>query len=78
MRKRYHIGRRKDYPWLNFCPESWDVFLAAGEVTEKTHGHLYHAAIGPFRDRRAAEYAKSCGGLGVTEANRATKRVRED
>lgn len=76
MRKRYHIGYRQDAECMHH-PKAWDVFLAAGEVTEKTHGHIYRLAIGPFRDRRAAEYAKSCGGLGATEANRATKRVRE-
>lgn len=39
------------------------AFQSPTNPTETTHGHLYRAVIGPFRTRRAAQWAEQYGFL---------------
>ena len=48
---RYYVGYR--------LMGGREVFRADSEPTEESHGHLYGAAWGPFRTRRAAEFGAS-------------------
>ena len=38
-----------------------EVFTSASEPTEQSHGHLYVAAIGPFRTLRGARFMRDHG-----------------
>lgn len=51
--KRFYVGCRAGAPY--------EVFKADAEPTEKTHGHLYAAVIGPFDTKRGAEFMAKYG-----------------
>lgn len=38
-----------------------EVFVSAEEPTTESHGHAYHAVIGPFRTLRGARFMRDHG-----------------
>ena len=76
MRKRYYLGRPKGFQVY----DTPIVFASAETPTQATHGDRFVVVTGPFRDKRAAEWAaaRPAWGVTTTEANRATKRGCDD
>ena len=58
------------------------MFLSASEPTEATHGHLFHAVVGPFDTVEGARFMERYGGGNphcrcVDEAERLAKHYPE-
>jgi hypothetical protein len=51
--KRLYVGMTVDRPW--------EVFWAVPTPTNKSHGHLYPAVIGPFRTKAGATFMAKYG-----------------
>ena len=68
--KKWYIGHRGGIK---------EIFQAGSAPTEESHGHLYVAAIGPFRTKRAAIWGCQYDAHWATiaEAERAAKRDAE-
>lgn len=69
-----YIGHRHEMP-----PE---IFRAKAPPTQKTHGHTYFAATGPFRTKRAAQIMAAQGASGnpcfqtVSDCERQARKER--
>lgn len=50
MKKRWYVGVKNG---------KYTAFSSPATPTFQTHGHLYHAVIGPFRTRRGAKFMES-------------------
>jgi hypothetical protein len=51
-----------------------EVFTADAEPVQGTHGHVYYAALGPFKTMRAAKFAASWQTTGPHPRENATWR----
>ena len=68
--KKWYIGQRGGIK---------EAFQAESTPTAESHGHLYGAAIGPFRTKRAAIWGCQYGAhwSTIAEAERAAKKDAE-
>jgi len=48
-------------PYVGCKAGKWVVFKSFVKPTEKTHGNLYNAVIGPFRTVRGANFMRDYG-----------------
>ena len=71
MKSRYYVGLKDG---------KREVFISIVAPTEKTHGYVYTAVIGPFQTRRGAQFMAAYGANNphlqtVAEAEKHAKRA---